>query len=152
MSIQAIAWAFTQDIKPSTAKFVFVGFCNFVQENGTAWCSLSTLSSITSQDIKTVRRGIRALEKLGYIRSTGKKAGLTRQIPLYEVRLPDAVVLRLRKGTYSPSKGYQKRSLTPTQNGTRSIKDPLLTSGDKQQQQNVERIAEHLANLKKVCK
>lgn len=152
MSIQAIAWVFEQDIRPSPAKFVLVGLCNYIQPDGTAWCALGRLAAITSQDIKTVRNGLRSLEELGHIRKTGKTAGSTGQIPLYQVRLPDAVFLSLGKGTGSGRKGYRIRSAKGTASGTRSVIDPLLSNGEKNKNSNVEQIAEHLAKLKKALK
>jgi pyocin large subunit-like protein len=154
MAIEAIAWVLSQEIRPSTAKFVLLGFCNFIQPDSTAWCALSTLSEITSQDKKTVRRGIKTLETLGFIRNTGTKSGQTEQIPLYKINLPDAVFLRLRRkgtkngtGTKFPRKGYR----SSPERVPKTVPDPYMIRNDPNgsiQKLAALPISDHLSKLK----
>ena len=97
MSIQAIAWVFSQEIHPSTAKFVLIALANYIQEDGTAWCAISTISEITSQDRKTVVRALADLTKQGHITDTGERKGATGHIKVYQIRVPDAVLLQMPK-------------------------------------------------------
>ena len=107
MSIQAIAWVFSQDIRPSASKFVLVALANFLQEDSTAWCAISTISDITSQDRKTIMRALADLEGQGHIKDTGNRKGHTGQIKVYDVRVPDAVLLKLPKQSRPSSKEYR---------------------------------------------
>ena len=107
MSIQAIAWVFSQDIRPSTSKFVLVALANYLQEDSTAWCAIPTISEITSQDRKTVMRALASLEKQGHISDSGQRKGSTGQIKVYNVRVPDAVLLKLPKQSRPSSKEYR---------------------------------------------
>lgn len=104
MSIQAIAWVFSQNIRPSTSKFVLVALANFLQEDSTAWCAISTISEITSQDRKTVLRALADLEQQGHVTDSGQRKGYTGQIKVYQVRVPDAVLLRMPKESRSSRK------------------------------------------------
>ena len=158
MSIQAIAWVFSQEIRPSTAKFVLVALVNYINDDSTAWCPISRLSEITSQDRKTVMHALSKLEEQGHITDTGNRVGATGQIKLYQVRVPDAVLLRKSKSTALGGKQYQSsRQRVPvlpsnsTKYGTRSLSDPLLSvinHGDEKRTNNTIPIGEHLAKLK----
>ena len=107
MSIQAIAWVFSQDIHPSPSKFVMVALANFLQEDGTAWCAISTIADITSQDRKTVIRALDDLERQGRITDSGQRKGFTGQIKVYQVTVPDAVLLKMPKQSRSSRKEYR---------------------------------------------
>lgn len=114
MSIQAISWVFSQEIRPSTAKFVLVALVNYLQEDGTAWCAISTIAGITSQDRKTVIRALSDLEDQGYLTDTGQRKGATGQITIYKVRVPDAVLLRLPKESrFSRKESRSSRQRVP---------------------------------------
>lgn len=107
MAIEAISWVFSQDIRPSTSKFVLVALANYIQPDATAWCPIPIISGITSQDRKTVMRALADLEAQGYIKDTGNRKGHTGQIKVYEVRVPDAVLLKLPKESRVSSKQYR---------------------------------------------
>lgn len=137
MAAEVIAWSFEQDIKPASTKYVLTALANYVQSNGDVWCAVSRLSKMTSLDDRTVTASLLRLEKLGYITRTGKLAGNTGRIPVYNIRLPDALILKSRN---TPKNGVIKKSNTPnpavkypqfcTSNtpniGGRSVIDPLL--------------------------
>lgn len=78
----------------------------------------------TSQDRKTVLAHINALERRGYLIDTGQRKGVTKQVKIYQLRVPETgllnstengTVLRERvpffpgKGTVFPTKESQKR-------------------------------------------
>lgn len=89
MSVEAIAWAFTVDIKPSSAKFVLVAMANNAStENMLAWPSIKHLSDATGQDRKTVLANIAILRESGLIEDTGRRTGATKQIIVYRLNRP----------------------------------------------------------------
>ena len=148
MSIQAIAWVFSQEIRPSTAKFVLVALVNYINDDSTAWCPISRLSEITSQDRKTVMHALSKLEEQGHITDTGKRVGATGQIKLYQVRVPDAVLLRKSKSTALGGKQYQfSRQRVPN-----TVHDPyklsVINRSDEKRTNSTIPIGEHLAKLK----
>jgi hypothetical protein len=85
MSIEKTNWAFAQQIKPTTWKFVLVALSDCSARGGCAFPSTSMLCWMTSLNWKTVTKALDGLEKLGFIRDTGKRTGQTKQIKVYEV-------------------------------------------------------------------
>ena len=147
MSIQAIAWVFSQEIHPSTAKFVLVALVNYINDDSTAWCPISRLSEVTSQDRKTVMRALSKLEEQGHITDSGKRVGATGQIKLYQVRVPDAVLLRKSKSTAFPSKQYQSSRQRVPKTGHDPYKLSVINQGEKKRTNYLAGIETHLANL-----
>lgn len=148
MSIQAIAWVFSQTIHPSTAKFALVALANYMQEDGTAWCAISTISEITSQDRKTVVRAIADLERQGHIVDTGGRKGATGQIKVYQIRVPDAVLLQMPK----QSRLSRKESRLSRQRVPHTGHDPYKLSvtihgGEKSQPVDKSRLLDGLKHL-----
>ena len=87
MSNEAITWAFSQDIKPSSMKFVLVALGNHAQDDALAWPSIAALCQKTGQDRKTVIAALDRLEAAGYLTNTGKCKGETGQIKVYKLNL-----------------------------------------------------------------
>lgn len=107
MSVEAITWALKQDVKPSGTKFVLVAIANCADgKDGIAWPSVAYLAEATGQDRKTVLAGIARLMETGYIRDTGERRGLTKQVIVYQ--LPEFE-------TFSPKQSQKRDS---TENGT----------------------------------
>lgn len=107
MSVEAITWALKQDIKPSGTKFVLVAIANCADgKEGIAWPSVAYLVDATGQDRKTVMAGINRLVATGYIRDTGERRGLTKQVIVYQ--LPEF-------STFTPIQAQKRNS---TENGT----------------------------------
>lgn len=75
MSLQAIEWAFNQDIGSSAAKFLLVCLADNVGSDGTCFPSLDLLCKKTNQDRKTVISNLDLLESLYLIEDTGKRIG-----------------------------------------------------------------------------
>jgi hypothetical protein len=80
MSVQALTWAFKQEITPAGLKFVLVALANYASEDGYCYPSQKTLGRLTGQTDRSVRTHLVLLETLGLIqRETRIKAdgGLT---------------------------------------------------------------------------
>lgn len=95
MSVEAITWALSLEIKHSTSKFVLVALANCA--NGDlggdliAWPSHAYLSKTTGQDRKTVWTNLKRLTQLGLISDTGQREGGTKQVIVYRLHpLKDA--------------------------------------------------------------
>jgi hypothetical protein len=85
MSIQAISWVFSQDIRPSNIKFVLLALADNTNNEGTCWPSVAAISSKTSQDRKTVISALRTLEEMGLLIDTGERVGRTKQVKVYRL-------------------------------------------------------------------
>lgn len=92
MSLEALNWAFRQEVKNSTAKFVLVAMANRATPNErgqvVAFTSLVYLAKVTAQDRKTVVSNLAKLRTWGLIEDTGNRVGKTRQVPVYELKCP----------------------------------------------------------------
>lgn len=85
MSIQAVSWVLSQDIRPSHTKFVLLAIADNADHNGFAYPSVETLSNKCSQDRKTVIDSLNELESLGLLRDTGDRKGATGQVKVYRI-------------------------------------------------------------------
>ena len=107
MSSEALAWAFKQDVKPSSAKFVLVAMAECAHyQTGKIFPSIAHLADITGLNRKTIIASVAALENDGYISDTGERAGFTGQIKVYRANI----------GTVPELEQSQKRN--STKNGT----------------------------------
>lgn len=142
MSIEAREWAFRQDVKPSSVKFVLVTLGDIAQSEE-VWPSIATIAEMTGQDRKTVIAALDRLEAMGLLADTGKKAGRTGQVKVYRFNFgyvkstengtvkeegkasetvpnfPDNSTVFPSNSTVFPDKS--------TENGTRNSKEQLLT-------------------------
>lgn len=129
MSIEALNWAFRQEVKNSTAKFVLVAMANRANPNArgqvVAFTSLAYLAAVTAQDRKTVVSNLAKLRDWKLIEDTGERVGKTNQVPVYELKCPpdlfteltqkrtgskSGTVPKIRtKGSVFPDEGSQKR-------------------------------------------
>lgn len=73
MSIQALNWAYQQDVEPAARKFVLVTLANYASEDGHCYPSQETLAKMTGQSERTVREHLKALEHDGLIRRDGRR-------------------------------------------------------------------------------
>lgn len=75
MSVEAMNWAFAQQVSKSSAKFVLVAMADHAKEEGgwICWPSVTTLCKKTGQDRKTVISSIKRLIEDGFIAATGDK-------------------------------------------------------------------------------
>lgn len=92
MSFNAIRWAFAQPISKASTKFVLIAMANCVNENGRVWLSWPSYRHIaerTSLDAKTVEAGVYRLKELGYLIDTGRRAGGTGKVVVYQLNTPE---------------------------------------------------------------
>ena len=85
MSVAAMTWVFSQDVRPSQVKFVLLAIADNANHLGLAWPSLESICSKTSQDRKTVIAALDYLESLNLVRDTKERRGETGQIKVYEL-------------------------------------------------------------------
>jgi hypothetical protein len=84
MGYQVVAWAFDQEIKSSSVKFVLVAMAEEASnETCLAFPSISHICSRTSQDRKTVIAAINQLLAMRLITDTGRRAGTTQRVKVY---------------------------------------------------------------------
>jgi hypothetical protein len=85
MSIQAISWAFSQQLDSPNLKFVLICFANYANEYGTTYCSNRTIQAMTGMDDKTIAKWVKKLEEDGILLDTGKRQGDTGRIKIYKI-------------------------------------------------------------------
>lgn len=111
MSVEAIGWAFSVKIKPSSLKFLLVALANnAMAETGLAWPSIDYLANATGMDRKTVVSNLANLRDQGLITDTGKRVGATKQIPVYRLNMPG--IGPVPSPSAEPSKEAQKGNST----------------------------------------
>lgn len=109
MSVEATQWAFSQDIKPSSVKFVLVALGDNAQGDGLAWPSIAALAQKTGQDRKTVMAALDKLEAMGYLADTGKRMGATGQVKVYRFNFGRS------NGTENPANSTESGTLKDSQ-------------------------------------
>jgi hypothetical protein len=67
VSVEAITWAFKQDVRTPGAKLVLIALANCADEAGLCFPGQKYLSKHTSQGVRTVRRHLDYLEMKGWI-------------------------------------------------------------------------------------
>lgn len=105
MSVQAINWAFSLQIR-SSAKLVLLAMANKTTDDLSFLC-IKSIETYTSLDRKTIFRCLADLEKAGLIIDTGEKRGITGQIKVYKLTVPKAEQFPKRNGSVFPSKQSQ---------------------------------------------
>lgn len=161
MSIAALDWAFKQPIEQSSLKFVLVALANYAGADGTCYPSAIRLSFDTGQDDKTVRRNLRELAKLNFIQDTGRRAGRTKQIPVFILtpyaNLPENGSLS-GEGTQKRIERYPKTDLKGTRKRvTEPAIDPLVEhkkaddsrKSEEQRQRNLAHLNELIGGVMK---
>lgn len=109
MSIAAMNWAFSLDLQPSSVKFLLVALADNADDEGRAFPSVALLAEKTSQDRKTVIKGLDILEGKGLLKDTGKRVGKTQQVKVYRITPNNP-----ESGTVNTSDNHKKN----TENGT----------------------------------
>ena len=74
MSNEAIAWAYRQDIRNSSAKFVLVVLADFADEEWSCYPGQKRIGCMTGMAERTVRRSLDWLEEHGYITRSARHA------------------------------------------------------------------------------
>lgn len=107
MSVEAITWAFRQEVSHSSAKFVLVALADCASNEGwEAHPSTAHLAKATGQDRKTVLANLKRLREWGFIEDTGERRGATGQVIVYRIN-------RAENGTVK-----EARNRNSTESGT----------------------------------
>lgn len=145
MSVEAIAWAFKQDVEKSSHKFVLVAACDWAS-NGELFASIPSLAKKTGMNEKTVRAALHWLSENGFIEPTGERRGHTKQVIVYRLNpTKNGRVKDSQKREATKNGSLPKTDANPTKNGrvkdsqkreadtqalnSRDTQDPTLASG-----------------------
>lgn len=125
MSVEAITWAFSQQVGNATAKSVLVAMANCAGPEFVCWPSMAYLQTVTEQDRKTVLANIKRLKQRRLIAATEERKGKTGQVVVYRLN-PTAEESQERnssengpvpffpaKGPVFPANRSQKRDTEP---------------------------------------
>ena len=136
MSVSALTWAFAQEIRPATHKFVLVALahcCNELEDPWQAWPSATDLKKKTGLERRVIFYALKDLKNQGLINPTGEFKGSKRQIPVYQlhgcITCTGANGARVHKTTRTGANGASPPSSLPLH--------PLSTppSGNKKEQE-----------------
>ena len=148
MSLDATVWAWSQQVKSSSAKLVLLALADRAGSDFTAWPSIETISSETELDRKTVISAIQKLTVLGLVSDTGERKGFTGHVKVYRLigitdrahkrvartnstkngTVPDLDVNSTENGTLnSTENGTQNLSLNQSENGNKKSVSKKLT-------------------------
>lgn len=83
MSVEAMAWAFKQEIDDAQTKLVLLALCDHADEDGLCWPSQERLAKKAACSHDTAARRLLALEKLGFIQRRRR----ARQNTIYRILL-----------------------------------------------------------------
>ena len=118
MSSEALAWAFKQDVKPSSVKFVLVALCECAHyRTGLIHPSIDHICEITGLNRKTAIAAVAELERLALLTDTGERVGRTRQIKVYRAEIgtvPESERFQKRNSSTFTRKESQKRDTEPS--------------------------------------
>jgi hypothetical protein len=88
MSVQAISWAFAQDVSPASHKLVLIALANRSDEEGFCYPSYRWLAGQTSQDERTCQRAVTALMEQGFLTKSERfRTDGTQDRNLYQILL-----------------------------------------------------------------
>lgn len=150
MSLNALVWAFRQDIKPAATKFVLVAFAdNCNDTDGTGWPSVRAICAKTSLNRKTVIGALDRLEAMGILRDTGKRMGSTSQVKVYQltgldVIAKDALQQHIKRVPESASLVAESVPLLPP-------KSPVFTTKESQKRDTEPSIEPSITNKEEVA-
>lgn len=136
MSLSARIWARDVDLgaaDPSSTRFVpsmlrhlLKEVADFDQGTGECYAYVSTLVRYTDMDRKTVLAYLAELQRRGLLRDTGRRAGKTKQTPIYQLVgfVPDFARANLTNAK-SPAEGTLSQN---TENSAPSHSQPIETA------------------------
>lgn len=84
MSLEALNWALRQPVFASSQKFILVLLGNYAGDRGITYPSIPSLAKATALTEETVRTSLDKLVAAGLIADTGKKAGATGKIRVFQ--------------------------------------------------------------------
>lgn len=93
MSIAAMTWVFKQPLRPSALKFTLIALADCANDEGYCFPSLKHLCLKTGLNRKTVIVHLDELERRGYLIDSGQRKGVTKQVKIYQLRVPEEGLL-----------------------------------------------------------
>ena len=147
MSVSALTWAFAQEIRPATHKFVLVALahcCNELEDPWRAWPSATDIRKKTNLERRVIFYALKDLRNQGFIKPTGEFKG---QIPIYQLNgcmmCTGANSARVHKTTRTSANGASPPSSLPLY--------PLSTppTGNKKEQEVISLDDSFISELKK---
>jgi hypothetical protein len=95
VSFSAIRWALAQPVAKSPAKFVLVAMADCVNAEGAwlCWPSYGFIAKRTAMDLKTVEAAVFRLKQERYLIDTGRRAGSTGKVVVYQLNTPESGVV-----------------------------------------------------------
>lgn len=119
MSVQAITWAYNQKVGSASLKFLLITLANHANREGLVFLSSQLICEETELNRKTVLAGISKLIEMGLIVDTGKTAGSTSRVKVYQMACEIVPKTGLLDDRSSSSKTVPKTGLlNSTENGT----------------------------------
>lgn len=85
MSVEALTWAFSQELKPAVRKLVLIALADYANYELCAYPSIKALTIKTSLNRKTVCSALSQLVQMGYLLDTGNRVGATKQVIVYKL-------------------------------------------------------------------
>ena len=73
MSIQAVAWAISQQVGGPAGKVLLMCLANYADEKGLCWPSQATISREAELGVRTTRDWLKKLEQMGFIERTERR-------------------------------------------------------------------------------
>ena len=133
MSVQAITWAYSQQIEQATRKFVLVTLANFADSEWKCYPSIKTICDYTGLNRKTAIDCITELETLGFIQDSGERKGATGQVKVYLLKESlkrnssenGTVPLLPPNSPVFTTKQSQKRDTEPSGNRQGTVREDL---------------------------
>lgn len=123
MSLEALHWAYSQEVLSSSKKYVLVTLAYHADvDTNRAWPTIQTLARETALDRKTVIQALKQLVQGGFITDTGDRAGRTKSVTVYllphvvpktEPLKAEAVQKQSASGPEAVPKQSQKRDTEP---------------------------------------
>lgn len=145
MSLDATRWAWQQRDITAAQKLVLLSLADRAGEDHTAWPTNERLTKDTCLDRKTVLSALATLSLKGFIRDTGRRAGRTKQVKVWQLIDVEGRHNSTETGMLKES---QKRDastvpesgrLNSTETGTlSSSKDPENGTGKESQKRDTE--------------
>lgn len=112
MSFDALAWAAKQKPGNLAAKMVLLALANYADENGCAYPSTAAIAEFGDMNHKTATTALDRLEAASMIADTGRRAGKSGQIKVYQLSLksiPKQEASQIGEPPVFSAKATQKR-------------------------------------------
>jgi len=87
MSVQAIAWALSQETGSPSAKLVLVALANYADQFGICWPSQALLARQSEQSVDSIQRRLQELVERGFLEKKTRR----RQSTLYHLLMPEVL-------------------------------------------------------------